>query len=48
MAVLVTDWVGEGNLGMVTAFCHHNQAKIEASKVHLALHQDVLPEQGGL
>ena len=24
MAVLVTDGVGEGNMGMVTTFCHHN------------------------
>ena len=27
MVILVTDGVGEGNLGMGTTFCHHNQAK---------------------
>ena len=32
MAILVTDGVGEGNLGMVTTFCCHNQAKVEASE----------------
>ena len=30
-AILITDGVGEGNLGMGTTFCHHNQAKMEAS-----------------
>ena len=33
MVVLVMDWVGEGNMGMVITFCHHDQAKVEASKV---------------
>ena len=33
MAVLVTDGVKEGSLGMVTTFCHHNQAKVETSEV---------------
>ena len=31
IAILVTDGVGEGNLGMVTTFCCHDQAKMEAS-----------------
>ena len=31
--------VGEGNLGMVITFCHHNQAKVEASEVLSALYQ---------
>ena len=37
MAILVTDAVGEGNLGMVTTFCHHDQAKLEASDALSAL-----------
>ena len=32
MAILVTDGVREGNMGMVTTFCHHYQAKVEAPK----------------
>ena len=44
MAILVMDGVGEGNLGMVTTFCHHNQAKVEASEVLSALCQCYLPE----
>ena len=39
MVVLVMDGVGEGNLGMVTTFCHHDQAKVEASEVLSALCQ---------
>ena len=39
MAVLVVDGVREGNLGMVTTFCCHNQAKVEASEALSALHQ---------
>ena len=39
MAILVTDGMGEGNLGMVTTFCCHNQAKMEASNSLSALHQ---------
>ena len=34
MAILVTDGLGEGNLGMVTTFCYHNKAKMEASDAH--------------
>ena len=39
MAVLVTDGVGEGNLGMQTTFCCHDQAKVEASEALSDLHQ---------
>ena len=44
MAILVTDGVGEGNLGMVTTFCQHDQAKMEASNALSALHQGNLLE----
>ena len=44
MVVLVMDGVGEGNLDMVTTFCCHNQAKIEASKALSALCQCDSPE----
>ena len=44
MAILITDGVGEGNLGMVTTFCHHDQAKMEAPDSLSALHQCDLPE----
>ena len=44
MAILVTDGVGEGNLGMVTTFCCPDQAKMEASEVLSALHQCDSPE----
>ena len=39
MAILVTDGVGEENPGMVTTFCHLDQAKMEASSALSALHQ---------
>ena len=39
MAILFMDGMGEGNLGMVTTFCHHDQAKVEASKALSALCQ---------
>ena len=39
MVILVIDGMGEGSLGMVTTFCHHEQAKVEASEVFSALHQ---------
>ena len=39
MVILFTDGVGEGNLGIGTTFCCHNQAKMEAS-----LHQCDSPE----
>ena len=44
IAILVMDSVGEGNLGMVTTFCHHDQAKAEASEALSALHRCNLPE----
>ena len=44
VVVLVMDGVGEGNLGMVTTFCHLNQAKVEAFKVLSALCQHDSPE----
>ena len=39
VVMLVTDVVGEGQLGVVTIFCHHDQSKMEASNVLSALHQ---------
>ena len=39
MVIFITDGVGEGYLGMVTTFCHHHQAKVEASEMLSALHQ---------
>ena len=42
--ILVTDGVGEGNLGMVTTFCCHDQSKMEASNALSALHQCNSPE----
>ena len=33
IVILVKNGMEEGNLGMVTIFCHHNQAKMEASEV---------------
>ena len=30
MVVWITDGVEEGSLGMVTAFCHHDQAKVKS------------------
>ena len=44
MEILVMDAVGGGNLGVVTTFCHHNQARVEASEALSALHQHDLPE----
>ena len=46
MAILVTDGVGEGNLGMVTSFCFHDKAKIEASDAHSTLCQHDSLEPG--
>ena len=39
MAVLITNEVEEGSLGMLTTFCHHDQAKVESSEVLSTLHQ---------
>ena len=44
MVILVPDGVGEVTLGMVTTFCHHDQAKVEASEVLCALSQHDLLE----
>ena len=44
MAILFTDGVREGNLGMVTTFCHHHQARMETSDALSALCQCNLPE----
>ena len=35
---------GERNLGMENTFCHHDQAKVEASKALSTLCQHKLPE----
>ena len=42
--ILITDGVGEENLGMVTIFCHQDQSKMEASHALSALHQHNSPE----
>ena len=39
MAILITDGVGEGILGMVTTFCCNDQVKMEASDALSALCQ---------
>ena len=39
MAILITDGVGEGKLGMVTVFSHSDQAKMEPSVMLLTLVQ---------
>ena len=39
MDVLITYGVGEGYLGMVTTFCHHDQVKMEATDALGALCQ---------
>ena len=44
MAILITDSVGAGDLGMVMVFCHPNQAKIEACDALSTLHQCNLSE----
>ena len=44
MVVLVTNRVEEGGLGMVTTFCHHDQAKVEPSEVLSTIHQCNSPE----
>ena len=43
MVILITDGDGKGDLGMVTAFCSHNQVKIEASEVFTAICQHDSP-----
>ena len=44
MVILATDGVGEGNVGMVTTFCCHDQSMMEASNALSALHQCDSPE----
>ena len=39
MAILITNGVGERDLGLVTVFCHPNQAKMEVPDALSALHQ---------
>ena len=39
MAVLITNGVEEGSLGMVTTFCHYDQAKVVSLEVFSTLHQ---------
>ena len=39
MAILITNGVGTGSLGMVTTFCHSDQAKVEPSVMLLTLIQ---------
>ena len=43
--ILITDGVGKESLGMVTNFCHHDQAYMEASDALSTLHQCDSPEQ---
>ena len=44
MVVLITDGVKGGYLGMVTAFYHNDQVKMEAAYTLVALHQCDSPE----
>ena len=44
MAILLTDGVIKGDLGMMTTFCSQNQVKMEALGVLDALHQCDSPE----
>ena len=39
LAILATDGVGKGSLGMVTTFCHSHQAKLEPLDALLTLVQ---------
>ena len=39
MAILITDGVGEGKLGMMTIFCHSDLVKVEPSVMFLTLAQ---------
>ena len=39
MVVLITDGVEKGSLGMMTAFCCHDQAKVEPPEAFSTLHQ---------
>ena len=44
MVVLITDEVEEGSLGMMTTFCHHDQAKVESLEVPSILCQQYSPQ----
>ena len=44
VAILITNEVGKGSLGMVTIFCHSDQAKVDPSVTLLTLVQWDLPE----
>ena len=44
MAILITNGVGKGDLGMVTTFCSHNQTKMVVSEALAAFHQHDLPK----
>ena len=44
MAILMTDGLGKGDLGMMTTFCSHNQTELEASEALTAFHQHGLSE----
>ena len=44
MAVLVTDRIEEGSLGIVTTFWHHDQAKVKSSEVLSTLCQQDSPK----
>ena len=44
MAILITNGVGKGDLGMVTTFCSCNQVNMEASEALPTLHQHASPE----
>ena len=44
MAILITNGLGKGDLGMVMTFCSHNQVKIEALEALAIFHQCNSPE----
>ena len=46
LVILVTDGVGVGKLGMITAFCQTDQVKVEPSNKLSTLVQQNSPEQG--
>ena len=46
LAILVMDGVGKGKVGMITAFCRSDQAKVEPSDALSILYQWDLPKPG--
>ena len=48
MVILSTDGIGEGNLGIVTTFCHHDQNKMEASDALSAICQHDSTQPSGV